>query len=100
MQRPAPTTGLLDQADFDAVTATVMDNNLGMAQGLAERIVIEALAFVVTAARNPGAPIAPPRIVDEGGHALVFHTAVYARLCGRLGVFVRSGPPRPGRGAT
>lgn len=95
MQQNAPTTGLLDQAVLDAVTATVVNNNLGMAHELAERIVIEALAFVVTAARNPGAPIAPSRTVDEGWHALVLHTAVYARLCDRLGVFVHHYPEPP-----
>ncbi|UWE08574.1 glycine-rich domain-containing protein [Actinacidiphila bryophytorum] len=95
MQQPAPTTGLLDPAEFDAVTFTVMDNNLGMARGLAERIVIEALAFVVTCARNPEAPIAPSRTIDEGWHALVLHTALYARLCDRLGAFVHHYPERP-----
>jgi hypothetical protein len=95
MQQPATASGLLEQAEFDAVTFTVMDNNLGMARSLAERIVVEALAFVVTCARNPKAPIAPSRTVDEGWHALVLHTAVYARLCDRLGVFVHHYPERP-----
>ena len=95
MQQLAPTTGLLDQAELDAVTATVMDNNLGMDRGLAGQIVVEALAFVATAARNPGAPIAPSRVVDEGWHALILHTALYARLCRSLGRFVDHYPERP-----
>lgn len=87
--------GLLAGAEFAAVTATVLDNNPGMNEQTAGRITVEALAFVATAAANPGAPIAPSRIVDEGWHALVLHTALYARLCERLGTFVHHYPERP-----
>jgi hypothetical protein len=86
---------LLGPAEFDAVTATVMDNNPGMDEATAGRIVADALAFVATAAANPGAPIAPSRIVDEGWHALILHTALYRRLCDRLGAFVDHYPERP-----
>lgn len=88
-------SALLDPAELAAVTATVVDNNPGMDEATAGRIVIEALAFVATAAHHPGAPIAPSRIVDEGWHALILHTALYARLCGRLGMFVHHFPERP-----
>ena len=64
----------------------------------AGRIVDQALAFVATAAAHPGEPIAPSRIVDEGWHALILHTAVYARLCERLGRFVHHYPERPDEG--
>lgn len=93
-----PTTearGLLTADEFAGVTATVMDNNPGMSQFDAERIVSDALAFVATAAANPGAPIAPSRVVDEGWHALVLHTALYAKLCAKLGAFVHHYPERP-----
>jgi hypothetical protein len=86
---------LLSFGAFNAVTATVMDNNPEMSQGDAERIVTDALAFVATAAANPQAAIAPSRIVDEGWHALVLHTALYAGLCRRLGHFVHHYPERP-----
>lgn len=86
---------LLSPDDFAGVTATVMDNNLGMSQQTAKRIVVDALAFVAVAAANPGAPMAPARIVDEGWHALVLHTSVYADLCSRLGGFVHHYPERP-----
>jgi hypothetical protein len=98
MNAPVPTRdprALLTPDDFANVTATVMDNNLGMDQHTAERIVSDALAFVATAADNPGAAIAPSRIVDEGWHALVLHTHLYERLCGRLGGFVHHFPERP-----
>lgn len=88
-------TDLLTPAELADVTATVLDNNPGMPEATAGRIVSDALAFVATAAANPGAPIAPSRIVDEGWHALVLHTALYARLCDRLGRFVHHYPERP-----
>ncbi|HEY5837172.1 glycine-rich domain-containing protein [Streptomyces sp.] len=86
---------LIAPAELAAVTATVQDNNPGMDKDTAEQVGVEALAFVATAARNPGAPIAPSRIVDEGWHALILHTALYARLCERLGAFVHHYPERP-----
>ncbi|WP_333767746.1 glycine-rich domain-containing protein [Streptomyces sp. IBSBF 2435] len=93
--QPTSPRALLAPGDFADVTATVLDNNPGMDTATAGRIVTEALAFVATAARHPGAPIAPSRTVDEGWHALLLHTAVYARLCDRLGVFVHHYPERP-----
>ena len=86
---------MLTPADLAAVTATVLDNNPGMPEETAGRIVADALAFVATAAAHPGEPIAPSRIVDEGWHALILHTAVYARLCEQLGWFVHHYPERP-----
>jgi hypothetical protein len=87
--------GLLPPDERADVIATVLDNNPGMAEDMAGRIVAEALAFLATAARNPGADIAPSRVVDEGWHALILHTAVYSRLCERLGAFVHHYPERP-----
>jgi hypothetical protein len=57
---------LLDAGEFAAVTATVTDNNPGMDRATAERIVVDALVFVATAAAHPNAPMAPSRVVDEG----------------------------------
>ncbi|SHL58588.1 glycine-rich domain-containing protein [Actinacidiphila paucisporea] len=94
MQLTSP-RALLEPAEFADVTATVMDNNPGMTQDIAGRIVTEALAFVATAAQHPGSPIAPSRVVDEGWHALLLHTAMYARPCARLEAFVHHYPERP-----
>ena len=90
--------GLLPAAEFAGVVATVQDGNPGMDQAIAERIVTDALAFVATASLNPGARIAPSRTVDEGWHALILHTAVYARLCAHLGGMVHHFPERPDPG--
>ncbi|WP_405581102.1 hypothetical protein [Streptomyces sp. NBC_01190] len=87
--------GLLTPPEFDAVAQTVRTNNLSMDIFTAERIVTEALAFVAIAAANPATVIAPARVVEEGWHALILHTAVYARLCDRLGRFIHHYPEPP-----
>jgi hypothetical protein len=89
---------LLTPAAFRAVVATVIDNNSGMEEATAERIVTEALKFVDAAAQFPGARITPSSVVDEGWHALILHTNLYEKLCGRLGRFVHHWPERPDAG--
>lgn len=93
----APRAGreLLDDVEFADVVATVLDNNPGMGQMLAERIVSQAIAFVATAAAGAEG-IAPSRVVDEGWHALVLDTQLYERLCDRVGGFVHHQPERSG----
>jgi hypothetical protein len=91
----APPRAQLTPEELADVTATVRGNNPGMTSGTAERIVVEALAFVTACAAHPGVPISPSRIVDEGWHALILHTALYARLSEQLGTFVHHFPERP-----
>jgi hypothetical protein len=89
---------LLTEAEFDAVTRTVLLANPGMETTLARRIVLEALKFVATAATrdSAGPGLAPSRVADEGWHALILHTQTYARLCDRLGGrFVHHVPQAP-----
>ncbi|WP_437063381.1 glycine-rich domain-containing protein [Streptomyces sp. enrichment culture] len=76
---------LITDVRFAGVRGTVMDANPGMAEEVAGRIVDEGLKFVAACAANPGACLAPSRIVDEGWHALILHTATYAELCEQLG---------------
>ncbi|MFI5983082.1 glycine-rich domain-containing protein [Streptomyces sp. NPDC051555] len=95
---PRPARALLSDAAFSAVLATVLDNNPGMDISMAGRIVVEALKFVAAGARTT-AGIAPSRVVDEGWHALILHTALYASLCTQLGgAFVHHYPERPDTG--
>ncbi|MGA5820782.1 hypothetical protein ACPC54_23315 [Kitasatospora sp. NPDC094028] len=89
---PVAANVFMGEANVASVVSTVLDNNNGMAVGMAERIVREAIAFVVTAARQPHLAMAPSRIVDEGWHALIVHTEAYAELCAREGVFVHHSP--------
>ncbi|WRZ61753.1 hypothetical protein OG534_07995 [Streptomyces sp. NBC_01294] len=74
---------------------TVLDGNPDMTPNDAGRIVTEALKFVSVAAAFPAVPITPSLEVDEGWHALILHTHLYARLCSRLGRFVHHYPERP-----
>lgn len=89
------TRDLISAEAFEGVVATVLDNNKDMDQAVAERIVDEALKFVATCAKFRGRGLRPSRIVDEGWHALILHTGVYARLCQALGRFVHHVPERP-----
>lgn len=77
------------------VVATVLDNNKGMQMPMATRIVDEAVKWVAACAQFPDARIAPSRVVDEGWHALILHTALYAQMCEQLGGFVHHYPERP-----
>ncbi|MDT9689187.1 hypothetical protein Q5762_12710 [Streptomyces sp. P9(2023)] len=86
---------LLSDAAFNGVMHAVLDNNPGMQPSMAGRIVTEALKFVHAASLFPTVRIAPTREVDEGWHALILHTHLYATLCGRLGRAVHHYPERP-----
>jgi len=96
-QAVAATTAreLIPAEAFAGVVATVLDNNKGMEQPVAERITEEALKFVAACAKRPSRGLRPSRIVDEGWHALILHTNVYERLCKELGRFVHHVPERP-----
>jgi hypothetical protein len=76
---------LITDEQFASVRGTVMDANPGMSEEMAGSIVDEAIKFVAACATNPGLGLAPSRIVDEGWHALILHTAMYADLCEQLG---------------
>jgi hypothetical protein len=82
---PALARMLISDEQFASCRSTVLDANPDMAEEMAGRIVEEGLKFVAACSRNPGVGLAPSRIVDEGWHALILHTATYADLCQRLG---------------
>ncbi|MFD3727862.1 glycine-rich domain-containing protein [Streptomyces sp. NPDC058671] len=86
---------LLSDAAFTGVMHTVLDNNPGMDPSRASRIVVEALKFVHAASLFPLVRISPTEEVDEGWHALILHTHLYATLCSRLGRTVHHFPERP-----
>ncbi|WSU33941.1 hypothetical protein OG391_01715 [Streptomyces anulatus] len=81
-QLPVIACGLIPDERFTGCRITVMDAHPDMSQEMACRIVEEGLKFVAAYSRNPGVGLAPSRIVDEGWHALLLHTAMYAQLCG------------------
>ncbi|MFC1410719.1 hypothetical protein ACEZCY_16655 [Streptacidiphilus sp. N1-12] len=86
---------LLTDAQFAAVATTVRSNNPGMEHRTAERITADALCFLAACAHDRTARIAPSPVVDEGWHALILHTAVYAELGERLGGFIHHYPELP-----
>lgn len=86
---------LLAADQFEGVAATVRDNNPGMSEGVAVRIVNEALKYVDAVTQSSTVCTSPSRVVDEGWHALILHTKLYADLCARLGGFVHHYPERP-----
>jgi hypothetical protein len=62
----------------------------------AERIMRQALAFLLACARNPETPLAPSREVDHGWHAFILHTREYADFCAQVaGEFIHHAPEDP-----
>ncbi|MCW2901780.1 MAG: hypothetical protein JWO67_4045 [Streptosporangiaceae bacterium] len=62
-------------------------------QQLAERIMDQALAFLLTCAANPTAGLSPSALVDIGWHTFILHTSDYADFCGRTaGRFMHHNP--------
>ncbi|MET9954198.1 hypothetical protein ABZ135_21980 [Streptomyces sp. NPDC006339] len=93
---PVNPRALLSDSQFNDVRATILDNNPGMEPGMASRILEQALAFLATAATQPGTGLVPSRVVDEGWHALILHTSLYYNLCSALGGgFLHHTPERP-----
>jgi hypothetical protein len=82
---PALPRMLITDDAFASCRKTVLDGNPDMSEEMAGRIVEEGLKFVAACATHPSLGLAPSRIVDEGWHALILHTALYAELCERLG---------------
>jgi hypothetical protein len=60
---------------------------------LAERIMDQALAFLLACAVNVGAPLAPSELVDIGWHTFLLDTQEYAAFCYRVaGRFIHHVP--------
>lgn len=89
---PALARALITDRQFIGCRQTILDANPGMSDELASRILEEALKFVAACSRYEAVGLAPSRIVDEGWHALILHTATYAELCTSLGHFVHHFP--------
>ncbi|KJK55658.1 hypothetical protein UK12_27440 [Saccharothrix sp. ST-888] len=92
----ADSRDLLTPDEFALVAGVVQRNNCEMTSETAERITSQALAYVATCATFPHLRLRPSRTVDEGWHALILCTVVYARLCRELGLFVHHAPEPPG----
>lgn len=72
----------------------------GYDQETAERIVEQALGFLVACARFPDRHLSPSENVDAGWHAFILHTADYAEFCERVaGRYIHHRPNDPGEAA-
>ncbi|WP_424211273.1 hypothetical protein ACN20G_03725 [Streptomyces sp. BI20] len=91
---------LLAAPVFAEVVHTVLDARPDLDRDRAERIVDEALKFVVAAARFPLSRLVPTPEVDTGWHALILHTRAYRALCSWLGHHVDHWPEGTGPGVS
>ncbi|MFF0742114.1 hypothetical protein ACFYVL_17125 [Streptomyces sp. NPDC004111] len=72
---------LLNETEILQVTQAVQWAHPGMDFDLAERIVMQTLAYVDTVSHSgPDATLAAPPAIAAGWQVLVLHTRVYARL--------------------
>jgi hypothetical protein len=77
----------------------VIDDGHGV--DTAERIIEQALAFLLACARYPDGHLSPSGMVDAGWHAFILHTADYAEFCDRIaGRFIHHRPSSPGEAAS
>lgn len=82
---------LIDAELFGKLVAHVRKEKPAAPADHAERVVEQALVFLVAA---PTAPwLSPTKAVDAGWHAFILHTADYAEFCARvLGTFIHHNP--------
>ncbi len=89
--------GTLITAALFAKLAARVELDAKVDADLAERIVGQALVFLLACARSPETPLAPSREVDHGWHAFILHTREYAEFCDRVaGRFIHHVPEEPG----
>jgi hypothetical protein len=60
----------------------VKDNDLD--RSLAERILDQALGFLMVVSLNPGRTFCPSKMVDIGWHAFLMHTRDYIAFCNKV----------------
>lgn len=82
---------------FDRLaTRIVRDHELP--RSMAERIMDQAIAFLVASAANPLEQLAPSELVDIGWHTFILHTRDYREFCLRIthGSFIDHVPTEDG----
>lgn len=86
---------LLPDSVFDKLVNRIVKDYPTFSQGLAERIVDQAAAFLAAAA-GARQPLSPSGVVDVGWHTFILHTRDYADFCQRLaGRFLHHEPTDP-----
>jgi hypothetical protein len=65
----------------------------GIERSLAERIMNEAVGFLLLCAAEPDEKYSPSRTVDVGWHTFILHTQAYAAFCESInGAFIHHEP--------
>jgi anti-sigma regulatory factor (Ser/Thr protein kinase) len=96
--RPLPPRELITADLFSKLTIRVVVDE-GLDRDTAEKIVEQALAFLVACARYPNEHLSPSETIDAGWHAFILHTADYAEFCDRVaGRFIHHRPNESGEG--
>jgi hypothetical protein len=91
---------LISASLLEKLTLCVMASDHGLDPDTAERIVEQALAFLVACAHYPDGHLSPSQTVDAGWHAFVLHTRDYAEFCQRVaGRFIHHRPDDPSESA-
>ncbi|GGM27952.1 hypothetical protein GCM10011608_10980 [Micromonospora sonchi] len=82
---------------FATLTARIAVDHPELPDGMPDRILDQALAFLAACATTTR-PIGPSELVDIGWHTFILHTADYAAFCQRIaGRFIHHQPePAPG----
>ncbi|MFE9569213.1 hypothetical protein ACFYMW_12045 [Streptomyces sp. NPDC006692] len=92
-ERQTSALALLTPKQLEGVAATIVSANKNMENETAVRITDEALKFLAGAAgATSGKGLFPSKVVDEGWHALILNTELYADLCSRLGKVIHHVP--------
>ncbi|MFJ7213577.1 glycine-rich domain-containing protein [Amycolatopsis sp. NPDC098790] len=83
---------LVSDALFRRLTDRIVQAE-GFDRDLADRIMDQALAFLVACVANVGDPLAPSELVDIGWHTFLLDTGEYAAFCDRVaGRFIHHVP--------
>jgi hypothetical protein len=75
--------GLLDQELWDRLVKRIIKVE-GLHRSLAERILNQALAFLLLCAKEPNGAFSPSPLVDVGWHTFILYTKPYADFCDKV----------------
>src|SRR5438445_6122293 len=82
---------LIDTQLWDRLVGRIVkDENVELS--LAERIMDQALAFLVLCAREPEGHYSPSPLVDIGWHTFILYTKAYAAFGAKMGRFIHHEP--------
>ena len=83
---------VVDQQLWERLVKRVI-NDEEVQRPLAERIVNQALAFLLLCAREPDEKFSPSPLVDIGWHTFILYTKPYADFCDKVGTrFIHHAP--------